>query len=69
MIKRVCDRCGKEICIVGSSLTNARFPMYSITVQDAPCNLPRSVDLCGACLFAVSDGLTDLIYGGIKEGE
>ena len=68
MIKLICDRCGNEISDI-SGITNAVFPIYSITMQESPLVIPRNIDLCAGCETLLRAGMKNILFDRHKEGE
>lgn len=59
MVRKVCDRCGKDIPIV-SPMANAFtckdcYPMLMINVRASSWSPIRSIDLCHDCSVSVYD--------------
>lgn len=59
MVKKMCDRCGKDIPIVGpiTAATNNGdyYPSFMINVRVNSWSSIRSIDLCHECSVAVFD--------------
>lgn len=68
MIKLICDRCGNEISDI-SGITNAVFPIYSITMQESPFVIPRNVDFCAGCETLLRACMKNILFGSHKEVE